>query len=86
MLTMSTSVFKFDKTRKTLSIPRDSFYYDGRFPVELEVKSAHTGKVVKFVRDDEAYENNEGWDGEQMEYVPVDSVRNVERLIIYNGY
>lgn len=86
MYELNTNQLKFDKARKSLSIPRDSFDYDGHWPLEVKVVSAHTGRAVLFVQDEQAYLESEGWDGEQMEYIPIEAVRNVERLVIYNGY
>jgi hypothetical protein len=79
--------FEYDKARKVLSIKRDSFYYEGRFPREVKVKSHITGRIIKFVMDEEAAIQAEFWDGEMYEYIPAagEIVPNVATLVIYNG-
>jgi hypothetical protein len=80
--TINTADCEFKKARKTLAAPHSLI--QGGFPAQVDVKSAHTGKVVTFVFDHEAAQNAEYWDGEQAEYVPAEPIPNVERLVIYN--
>jgi hypothetical protein len=42
-----------------------------KFPDSLLVRSDKTGRVVKFIKDVERAADNEFWDGELCEYIPV---------------
>lgn len=53
------------------------------FPHDFEIKSAHTGKVVKFVADTDAAEDNEWWDGEMYQYRALADTPNCERVVLY---
>ena len=79
------SVFTFNKKNKVLSAGSSYFY--NTFPVDLDVISHHTGRVVKFVpigRNHPQFDEDH-WDGEQMVYEPLDNDTNVKTLVIYHG-
>lgn len=54
------------------------------FPLFLDVTSARTGVVRKFVQDTARAMKNEYWDGELMVYIPEDNVRNCT-ITFYRG-
>jgi hypothetical protein len=53
-------------------------------PAKVIVRSHHTGKEVLFVplQPGDPGWDEDGWDGEQQVYKPVDRLQNVDRLII----
>lgn len=57
-------------------------------PQAVDVKSHHTGKVVRFVPVQEGHPmwDEDGYDGEQMVYEPIVPVKNVSVLVIYNEF
>lgn len=57
-------------------------------PSALRIKSHHTGRTVLFrpIGPDHAMFDQDGWDGEQMVYEPVEPVNNVKVLVIYHQY
>lgn len=57
-------------------------------PKTFNVRSHYTGKVVRFVtvQPGDHLFNEDGWDGEQQIYRPVDRVPNVEYMVIYHQY
>ena len=50
------------------------------FPKEIDVTSARTGAVVRFVVDSELAEQNEFWDGEMAVYRPVTKSCGIKNL------
>jgi len=83
MTTMNVELktFAFDKKTKVLS--GVSHY----FPVDLDVVSHHTGRVVKFVPigSDHTQYDEDHWDGELAIYEPTENDTNVKTLILYHG-
>jgi len=65
-----------------LSIPSE---YIG-MPHEVFVKSHHTGRTVLFraVAPDHPLYDEDQWDGEQQVYAPVEDIKNVKCLVIYD--
>jgi hypothetical protein len=57
-------------------------------PSALRIRSHHTGRTVLFrpVGPGHALYDEDGYDGEQMVYEPMDPVNNVKVLVIYNQY
>ena len=57
-------------------------------PSALRIKSHHTGRTVLFrpIGPEHAMFDEDGWDGEQMVYEPVEAVKNVKVLVIYHQY
>lgn len=82
--TIELSKCEFLKNMKVLGLPSE---YIG-MPLTFNVKSHHTGKVVRFVPINAADPLfcQDGWDGEQQIYRPVEHLPNVDRLVIYNQY
>jgi hypothetical protein len=83
-LNLQVNELKFNKARKTLSIPHNACGFRGGFPDVVNVFSPRTNRTVKFVVDVEAGMDHEFWDGEQCQYMPVEQVATVESLTIYN--
>lgn len=57
-------------------------------PLTFNVRSHHTGRVVRFVPvnpADPLYDEDH-WDGEQQIYRPVEKLPNVEYMVIYNQW
>ncbi len=75
---------EYDKTRKVLKLASEYF----GMPPTFIVKSHITGRMVKFVTvtEDDPLFDEDGWDGEQMIYRPVDSVPTIDYMVIYNQY
>lgn len=71
----NTNQFRFIKDHRVLlgNIIELVDGYLGGFPSTMEIKSDHTGKVVRFVVDEEAAIRNEFWDGEMCEYISNDT-------------
>lgn len=63
-----------------------SEFLGGCFPAEIIMESHHTGNQVRFVQDSEAAVKNEFWDGECMEYVPIDPTNNCRRLVVIHEF
>lgn len=78
---LNTSDFVFNQRTKVMSARLPELNIGNSFPRQLEVRSEHTGRVVKFTYDNDAAERNEWWDGEMAEYVPVGDA-NVKKLVI----
>lgn len=57
-------------------------------PNAIRIRSHHTGRVVLFrpVQPGHPMWDEDGYDGEQMVYEPMDPVNNVKVLVIYNQY
>lgn len=77
----NTSDFVFNPRTKVMTARLQELKLGNSFPRQIEVRSEHTGRVVKFTYDIEAAERNEWWDGEMAEYVPVGDA-NVKKLVI----
>jgi len=75
---------EYNKTRKVLTLPSE---YMG-MPLTFFVKSHHTGKVVRFVpvTPADVLFDQDGWDGEQQIYRPLESNTNVDYMVIYHQY
>jgi hypothetical protein len=82
--TVSLHLCEYDRTRRILKLASE---YMG-MPPEFLVTSHHTGKQVRFTRVNhlDTLFDQDGWDGEQQIYRPVDRVPNVDHMIIYNQY
>lgn len=78
---LTTAQCEFIKARKVLRVTRAVV---GGFPQKIEVVSSNTGRKMVFVVDVEAGMANEFWDGEMCEYVPVEPLPNVVKLVVYN--
>jgi hypothetical protein len=83
---LRTGEFSFNPGTKTLHGFSESFA--GGFPPSFKVKSDHTGKIVEFkhIGQDHPDFDEDGWDGEQAIYEPVEPQRNVTRCIIRHAY
>ncbi len=75
---------EYDKRRKVLKLASE---YMG-MPAEFEVLSHHTGRKVKFkpVQPGDVLWDEDGWDGEQVVYRPVETIRNVDHMVIYHAW
>jgi hypothetical protein len=75
---------EFDSKRKVLSLASEYF----GMPKEFNVRSHHTGKVVRFVTisTTDPLFDEDGWDGEQQVYRPVESNTKVDYMVIYNQW
>lgn len=87
-IVMSLENLKYNKQRKSLSIP-SRLFNGGSFkgyPREFIVRSHHTGREILFRQIGENHPefDEDGWDGEMSIYEPVDSASNVYILVIYN--
>ena len=73
---------RFNSSSKVLALTSDHV----GMPLELFIKSHHTGKEVRFtiVDENDILFDQDGWDGEQCIYRPVGNVPNVDHLVIYN--
>lgn len=73
----------FNKVRKTLSIP--ARFVNG-FPREIIVHSHHTGRDILFRTLDPSHPDfdEDGWDGEQALYAPVQPLSTINTLAIYH--
>lgn len=80
---VSLEYFRHDKVRNTLYI--SSEYFAGGLPLEISVKSHHTGSIVKFVVDEAAAEAAESWDGEMCEYIPTTQCR-IKCLVVHHEW
>lgn len=78
------AICEFDKTRKCLKIASE--YYG--MPARFYVRSQHTGRKVLFtaVQPGDPLWDEDGWDGEQCIYRPVDNLPKVEYFVIYNAW
>jgi hypothetical protein len=74
----------YRKEQKYLSLPSEYF----GMPSEFYVKSHHTGKCVRFVCVQPGHPlfDEDQYDGEQQVYVPVEHIKNVDHMVIYNQY
>ena len=81
---VSTAQCVYNKTGRYLSLPSEVI----GMPPEFWVRSHHTGKIVKFVavQPGDSLFDQDGWDGEQCIYRPVDALPNVDHMVIYNQY
>jgi hypothetical protein len=82
----STADFTYDKGRKRLLGEASTLGIGpGRtFPKELTVRSAHTGRVVRWVYDEQAAAANEWWDGMEAHYRTYAPQCNADTLVIIN--
>lgn len=87
--TISTADCFYSTTRKILSIPLRNVSFEGRsrFPSRIHVESHHTGRVVLFTQVQFGHPlfDEDGWDGEQMVYVPAQSemTTKAQSLAVY---
>ncbi len=77
-----------DFNKKTTRLLCASEYFAGGFPREIDVVSHYTGTVVKFkpVQPGHPEWDEDGWDGEQCVYAPVENVPNVKTLTVYHQW
>ena len=76
----------YDKRGKKLILASE--FFAGGFPREIELRSHYTGKVITFIpvqQGDELYDED-GWDGEQCIYRPIQFVPNVDYLIVHHEW
>ena len=75
---------EFLKHMKVLGLASEYF----GMPQTFYVKSHHTGRTVRFipVQPGDHLFCEDGWDGEQQIYRPVEPLPNVEYMVIYNQY
>lgn len=79
----NTDQFFYDKQNKVLVGQMIELgLLNQAFPGRIRIKSLHTGRIIEFVQDTEAFLMNEGWDGELMEYVPDVPAINVKKLVL----
>lgn len=81
-LTVALSEMEFRKDTGTLTLCIN-MRNTARFPDQLSVVSEHTGRIVKFVQDHQAAEENEYWDGELMKYIPTEYLPKVDHLVVF---
>ncbi len=64
----------------------ESEFFAGRFPPQFYVDSHRTGKSVLFtlLQPGDRDWDQDGWDGEQQVYKPVDQLNTVNRFTIYH--
>lgn len=69
--------------QKVRSVTNKEFF--GRYPRKVMVRSHHTGQVKQFVPVQPGDKNfcEDGWDGVQQLYAPVDRAGQVEYLCIH---
>lgn len=81
---VSTAQCEYKKAGRYLTLPSEVI----GMPPEFWVRSHHTGKIVKFVavQPGDSLFDEDGWDGEQCVYRPVDDIPNVDHMIIFNQY
>lgn len=82
--TVDLSLCQYDKAQRRLRLASE---YIG-MPRAFIVQSHKTGKTVNFVpvtESDPLFDQDQ-WDGEQQIYRPLDTVPNVEYLVIYNQH
>jgi len=70
--------FEFRKASKVLVMSG----FEASFPAQIDVESSASGRIVRFVVDQEAAMDNEFWDGEEMHYVPSEALPNVKHLVL----
>jgi len=76
--------FEYSKEQRKLTIPSEYFGMPERF----KVISHHTGRIVTFavVQPGDNLFCQDGWDGEQKIYRPIDECKGVDYCVIYNAY
>ena len=79
-MNMELQNFAYNKVNKTLA--GHIYHETGPFPKELFITSNYTGRVVKFVWDSDKAYDMDFWDGELMEYIPVNMEKNVSRVVL----
>lgn len=82
--TVDLKLCEFDGKRKVLKLASEYF----GMPREFYVRSHHTGKVVRFVAicQGDPLWDEDGWDGEQCVYRPVESNTKVDYMVIYHAW
>jgi hypothetical protein len=84
MTNIELSLQQFQFVRKSGLLSIASKYVNGRqFPDTIDIRSHHTGRVVRFVKDTEAAIRNEFWDGEACQYKPLEPIPNVKSLMVF---
>lgn len=83
MKVMNIFEFKFDKNRKTLIRGHNQ-----SFPASVRIVSDVTGKEIDFtqVSYGHPFYDEDGWDGEQMVYVPVNPAAcpKVAKMVLHH--
>lgn len=76
------SSFSYNKATKYLTM-----YNEATVPTEFFIQSNHTGRIVRFMLDQEDMIRNEFYDGEIATFVPARSEEsiNVTRVVIVRG-
>lgn len=73
--------FEFDRAARTL------VGISSIFPREVEIRSGHTGRVVRFrpITEEHPRFDHDFWDGEQAIYEPIEAQERVSLLILRAG-
>ena len=86
MTNFSTSQFTYDKSRNVFYANTDVLGLKC-YPDTFTLVSAKTGKEIKFVKNTEAAEQNEWWDGLMYEYkMSDDNGKNIRVIITESEY
>lgn len=82
--TVSLSRCEYDKKRKVLKLTSECV----GMPNKIIVKSHITGKEILFtpVQEFDPLFDEDGWDGEQKIYRPVENISTIEYMVIYNMF
>ena len=83
---VSLQLCDFHKPSRKLTLASE--YFAGGFPQEIEIHSHHTGRSVAFrpVQQGDPLWDEDGWDGEQCIYRPIQFVPNVDYLIVHHEW
>ncbi len=83
---ISTDVCSWNPKRGELKVASE--FFAGSFPAEVELKSAVSGKVVKFrpIPYGHRLYDEDQYDGEAMAYLPDETGLNVKVLYIYHEW
>jgi formate-dependent phosphoribosylglycinamide formyltransferase (GAR transformylase) len=86
MTNFSTSKFTYDKSSNVFYANMDALGLKC-YPDTFTLVSAKTGKEIKFVKNIEAAEKNEWWDGVMYEYKMLDGhSKNIRVIVTESGY
>lgn len=74
--------------KKYNSLHTTSEIFAGGFPREITVHSDHTNRDVVFIQVPYGHElyDEDGWDGEQMVYIPTVDLPRVKQLIVGHAF
>ena len=82
--TVNLEICEYTAKFRKLSLASEYF----GMPREFYVHSHHTGRKILFrpIQENHPKFDYDQWDGEQQIYEPVERLKNVEILVIYNQY